>query len=79
MCSWFIFSNPILYAKCLNELGLKAVHKYQGREPSGRTFNEIALDHRGKSNFSKANSEYEYNTFEYEILQIKKYYKLISI
>ena len=24
------------------------VHKYQGREPSGRMFNEIVLDHNGE-------------------------------
>ena len=43
---FFCFSTPILYAKCLHDLGLEVVHKYQGREPSGRIFNEIALDHR---------------------------------
>ena len=75
MCSWFTFSNPILYAKCLNELGLEVVHKYQGREPSGRTFNEIALDHRGKIFFRKMIA----NMNKYETQQIDKYFKFISI
>ena len=35
----------------LNELD-EEVHKYQGREPSGRMKNEIALDHNRKSIFS---------------------------
>jgi len=26
------------------------VHKYQGRQPSGRMFNEIALDYHSKNN-----------------------------
>ena len=51
-----IYRSPILYAKCLNELGLSAVHKYQGREPSGRKFNEIALDHRSKFQFIQTSS-----------------------
>ena len=38
-------SKPLTYALTLNELGTEVVHKYQGREPSGRMFNEIALDH----------------------------------
>ncbi len=37
-------STPLTYAICLNELGEKLVHKYQGRKPSGRMFNEIVLD-----------------------------------
>ena len=41
------FSNPLTYAVCLEELGEDIVHKFQGRAPSGRTFNEIALDHQG--------------------------------
>ena len=40
------FSNPLTYAICLDELGQELVHKYQGKEPSGRMFNEIALDHQ---------------------------------
>ena len=46
------FSNPLTYAVCLEELGEDIVHKFQGRAPSGRTFNEIALDHQGKNIFS---------------------------
>ena len=44
------FSNPLTYAVCLEELGEDIVHKFQGRAPSGRTFNEIALDHQGDLN-----------------------------
>jgi len=40
-------ARPITYGITLHELdGL--VHKYQGREPSGRKFNEIVLDHNNK-------------------------------
>ena len=42
------FSNPILYAECLKQLGPDLVHKYQGKEPSGRRSNEIALDYDSK-------------------------------
>ena len=42
--------KPIVYGITLDELdGL--VHKYQGREPSGRKFNEIVLDHNSKWGF----------------------------
>ena len=44
-------SKPITYSLTLEELGTEEVHKYQGREPSGRMFNEIVLDH---------NSEFQY-------------------
>ena len=40
-------SRPITYGITLNELN-DEVHKYQGREPSGRKFNEIVLDHNSK-------------------------------
>jgi glutaminase len=40
-------SQAITYGICLSELGEGRVHQYQGREPSGRNFNEIALDHHG--------------------------------
>ena len=46
--SIFMISNPLTYAVCLEELGEDLVHKFQGRAPSGRTFNEIALNHQGK-------------------------------
>jgi len=39
--------RPITYGIALNELD-EEVHKYQGREPSGRMKNEIALDHNRK-------------------------------
>ena len=38
-------SNILTYSICLTHLGKEVVHKYQGKEPSGRTFDEIALDH----------------------------------
>ena len=41
-------SKPITYTLSLEELGADVVHKYQGREPSGRMFNEIVLDHDGE-------------------------------
>ena len=44
----FLFSQAITYGICLNELGEKLVHKYEGREHSGRKFNEIALDHQSR-------------------------------
>ena len=46
-----MISNPLTYAVCLEELGEDLVHKFQGRAPSGRTFNEIALNHQGKFTF----------------------------
>jgi len=41
-------SKPITYAVTLSELGDEIVHKYQGREPSGRKINEIVLDYNSK-------------------------------
>ena len=43
---WVIvfFSKPVTYAVTMSELGEEIVHKYQGREPSGRNINEIVLD-----------------------------------
>ncbi len=41
-------SLVLTYAICLNELGPERVHHYQGREPSGRSFNALALDHQKK-------------------------------
>ena len=48
---FFHYSKPITYALTLEELGTDVVHKYQGREPSGRMFNEIVLDHNSKKIF----------------------------
>ena len=45
-------SKPITYTLSLEELGADVVHKYQGREPSGRMFNEIVLDHDGELSWS---------------------------
>ena len=42
-----IYSKPFTYAICLDQLGAEVVQKYIGREPSGRNFNEIALDYKG--------------------------------
>ncbi|VDN07422.1 unnamed protein product [Thelazia callipaeda] len=41
-------SKPFTYAIVLDELGAEEVHKYVGQEPSGRLFNDIALNHNGK-------------------------------
>uniref|UniRef100_A0A915LAE7 glutaminase n=1 Tax=Romanomermis culicivorax TaxID=13658 RepID=A0A915LAE7_ROMCU len=41
-------SKPINYAIALNQVGPDEVHKYVGQEPSGRTFNELVLDHNNK-------------------------------
>ena len=40
-----IFSLPVTYGITLNELGEETVHKYQGKEPSGRKTDDIALDY----------------------------------
>ena len=47
-------SKPITYSLTLEELGTDEVHKYQGREPSGRMFNEIVLDHNSKYIFDES-------------------------
>ena len=36
----------------MDQLGAEVVQKYIGREPSGRTFNEIAVDYNGWNIFS---------------------------
>eukprot|EP00095_Tigriopus_kingsejongensis_P011529 maker-scaffold33_size549341-snap-gene-1.27 protein:Tk11529 transcript:maker-scaffold33_size549341-snap-gene-1.27-mRNA-1 annotation:"glutaminase kidney mitochondrial-like" len=48
--------TPITYAITLNELGEDLVHKYQGRKPSGRMFNEIVLDDNNKPHNPLVNS-----------------------
>jgi len=49
-------SKPITYSLTLEELGTDEVHKYQGREPSGRMFNEIVLDHNNQPHNPMVNS-----------------------
>ena len=49
-------SQALTYAWCVNEHGEDQVHKLQGREPSGRNFDEICLDHHGKPHNPLLNS-----------------------
>ncbi|MEM6850792.1 MAG: glutaminase A [Pseudomonadota bacterium] len=39
--------KPVNYAIALETLGVGAVHSHVGREPSGRSFNELTLNNRG--------------------------------
>ena len=57
-----VHSNPsYLYGITLNELH-EEVHKYQGREPSGRQFGEIVLDANSKfSHFLRHGLGFNYN------------------
>ena len=41
-------SKPVTYGLALEEHGEQRVHGYVGREPSGRNFNELALNDEGK-------------------------------
>ncbi|XP_045483431.1 putative glutaminase 2 isoform X2 [Harmonia axyridis] len=41
-------SKPFTYAIALDNLGEEAVHRYVGKEPSGRMFNELILNHENK-------------------------------
>ena len=41
-------SKPLAYGLALDELGCNSFHEYVGQEPSGITFNAIALDPTGK-------------------------------
>ena len=38
-------SKPLTYGLAVSELGAQTVHSYVGLEPSGRSFNELTLDH----------------------------------
>lgn len=49
-------SQVLTYAICLNELGIERVHELQGREPSGRAFNDICIDHMKKPHNPLLNS-----------------------
>jgi glutaminase len=40
-------SKTVSYCLALEEHGVEAVHRHVGREPSGRSFNELALNPRG--------------------------------
>src|SRR6516162_971619 len=40
-------SKTVSYCLALNEHGTEAVHQHVGREPSGRSFNELALNPQG--------------------------------
>ncbi len=49
-------SKPITYCLALEEHGEEIVHQYIGREPSGRGFNELTLNHEGKPHNPLINS-----------------------
>ncbi len=40
-------SKPVNYCLALEELGEEKVHEHVGREPSGQSFNELTLNHKG--------------------------------
>ena len=42
----------------MSELGYDVVHKYQGKEPSGRKINEIVLDYNSKWKYTNIGTLY---------------------
>ena len=40
-------SKAVSYCLALDEHGTEGVHRHVGREPSGRSFNELALNPKG--------------------------------
>ncbi|PRQ00614.1 Glutaminase 2 [Enhygromyxa salina] len=49
-------AKPLIYSLALEEHGAELVHRYIGREPSGRGFNELSLDPDGKPHNPMINS-----------------------
>ena len=49
-------SKPFMYGLCLESLGSETVEQFIGREPSGRYFNEIVMDHNGQPHNPMINS-----------------------
>ena len=45
-------SKALNYAMAVSDMGPTKVHKYVGQEPSGRSFNELTLDHNSKYTLS---------------------------
>jgi glutaminase len=41
-------SKPLNYSLAVSDMGPDKVHKFIGQEPSGRSFNELTLDHNNK-------------------------------
>ena len=40
--------KPLNYALAVSDMGAVNVHHYVGQEPSGRSFNELTLDHNSR-------------------------------
>ena len=53
---YLLFSKPFTYGLCVETLGAEVVQNYIGREPSGRVFNEICMDHNGQPHNPMVNS-----------------------